>query len=146
MSSLQPMQEPADGANAYQGVNLRMTLIAARLYLRKNDTGSLTVAIEEGPQYHMGKLDIVADKEEAGRLRMQWKLAEGAVYDNTYIDEYLTAARDILPPNFSRENVQRTQNCPEALVQVRLIVDPAQDKPHSELKDVACEDKDKGSK
>ncbi len=111
-----------------------------------NDTGSLTVAIEEGPQYHMGKLDIVADKEEAGRLRMQWKLAEGAVYDNTYIDEYLTAARDILPPNFSRENVQRTQNCPEALVQVRLIVDPAQDKPHSELKDVACEDKDKGSK
>lgn len=42
MSSLQPMQEPADGANAYQGVNLRMTLIAARLYLRKNDTGSLT--------------------------------------------------------------------------------------------------------
>jgi len=36
------MQEPADGANAYQGVTLRMTLIAARLYLRKNDTGSLT--------------------------------------------------------------------------------------------------------
>ena len=37
---------------------------------------NLTITIEEGPQYHMGKLDIVADKEVAGRLRMQWKLTE----------------------------------------------------------------------
>lgn len=51
MSSLQPMPEPADGANAYQGVNLRMTLIAARLYLRNNDTGNLTMFVwePEGP-------------------------------------------------------------------------------------------------
>lgn len=115
------------------------------MQLGSNDTGSLTVTIEEGPQYHMGKLDIVSDKDCAGRLRMQWKLAEGEVYDYTYIDEYLTAARDILPSNFSRANVETIQNCPEALVQVRLIVDPAQDKSSSKLKNVSCEDKDRSA-
>lgn len=111
-----------------------------------NATVNLTVEIEEGPQYHMGKLDIVADKEVAGKLRMQWKLAEGEVYDYTYIDEYLTVARDILPSNFSRANVETTLNCPEGLVRVRMIVDPAQDKPSSELKTVPCEEKDRTSK
>ena len=106
-----------------------------------NATVNLTATIEEGPQYHMGKLDIVAEEEAAGRLRMQWKLAEGAIYDTTYIDDFLIAARDILPYNFSRANVETTQNCPETLVQVRLIVDPAQDKSSSEQKNVPCEDK-----
>lgn len=109
-----------------------------------NATVNLTVTIEEGPQYHMGKLDIVADKEAAGRLRTEWKLAEGSVYNNRYIDEYLTAARDILPSKFSRADVERAQNCPEASVQIRLIVDPAKDAPHSEPKNIPCEDdKDK---
>ncbi len=104
-----------------------------------NDIGSLIITIEEGPQYHMGKLDIVAEKEVAGRLRMQWKLAEGDAYDYTYIDEYLTTARDLLPSGLSRANVQVTQNCPETSVQVRLLVDPAQDKSHDEPKSVPCE-------
>jgi len=104
-----------------------------------NATVNLAITIEEGQEYHMGKLDIVAEKEVAGRLRMQWKLSEGDVYDYTYIDEYLTAARDILPSNFSRANVQTWQNCPQGLVQVRMIVDPAQDKSSSELKTVQCE-------
>jgi outer membrane protein assembly factor BamA len=111
-----------------------------------NATVNLTVEVEEGPQYHMGKLDIVADKEAAARLRMQWKLSEGDVYDYTYIDEYLTAARDLLPSNFSRANVQTAQDCPEGLVQVRMVVEPAQDKSSSELKNVPCEDKDRTSK
>jgi len=104
-----------------------------------NATVNLAVTIEEGPQYHIGKLDIVADKEVAGRLRMEWKLAEGDVYDYTYIDEYLTAARELLPSNFSRANVQTWQNCPEGLVQVRMMVDPAQEKSSSEMKSVPCD-------
>jgi len=109
--------------------------------LSSNATMDLTINTEEGPQYHMGKLDIVAEKEAAARLRMEWKLAEGDVYDATYIDEYLTVARDILPANFSKANVQRTQNCPEATVQVRLLVDAAQDTSHAESKDIPCEEK-----
>jgi outer membrane protein assembly factor BamA len=106
-----------------------------------NATMNLNITVEEGPQYHMGKLDIVAEKEPAAKLRTEWKLPEGAVYDATYIDKYLTAARDILPANFSKGNVQTTQNCPDALIQVRLLVDPAQDMSHAEGKDVPCEEK-----
>jgi outer membrane protein assembly factor BamA len=106
-----------------------------------NATVSLTVTIEEGPQYHMGKLEIVAEKEAAARLRPEWKLSEGGIYDYTYIDQYLAVARDILPSNFSRANVETTQNCPEAVVQVRLIVDPVQNTSHYEPKNVPCEDK-----
>jgi outer membrane protein assembly factor BamA len=61
-----------------------------------NATASLNISIQEGPQYHMGKLDIVADKEVAARLRAAWRLAEGDVYDNTYIDQFLEANRDLL--------------------------------------------------
>lgn len=111
-----------------------------------NATMNLNITIEEGPQYHMGKLDIVAEKEPAARLRAEWKLAEGAVYDNTYIDKYLSAHSDLLPANFSRANVQTIQNCPNTLMQVLLIVDPAQDTPHSEPKNVPCEEQHDVSK
>jgi outer membrane protein assembly factor BamA len=73
-----------------------------------NATLNLNITIEEGSQYHMGKLDIVADKEVAGRLRPEWKLTEGEVYDQTYIDEYLQTNRDLMPLGFSRTNVQTT--------------------------------------
>jgi outer membrane protein assembly factor BamA len=105
-----------------------------------NATASLNISIVEGTQYHMGKLDIVADKEVAGRLRPEWKLTEGDVYDQTYIDEYLQTNRDLLPLGFSRANVHTIHNCPDAVVEVRLIVDPAEDTAHAEPKNVPCED------
>lgn len=111
-----------------------------------NATMNLNITIEEGPQYHMGKLDIVADKDAAAWLRPEWKLAEGDAYDTTYIDKYLAAARDFLPKKFDRSNLQTIQNCPDALVHVRLIVDPAQDKTNSEAKNVPCQDHPKDSK
>jgi outer membrane protein assembly factor BamA len=104
-----------------------------------NATANLNVSIQEGPQYHMGKLDTVADKELAARLHAQWKLAEGDVYDRTYIDQFLEINRDSLPPGFGRANVQTIQNCPDALVVVRLIVDSAEDTSHPEPKNVPCE-------
>jgi outer membrane protein assembly factor BamA len=111
-----------------------------------NATVNLTITTQEGPQYHMGKLDTVADKEVAARLHAEWKLAEGDVYDNTYIDQFLETNRDSLPQGFSRANVHTIQNCPDALVEVRLIVDPAQDNSHPEAKNVPCEDHHEVSK
>jgi len=105
-----------------------------------NATANLNISIQEGPQYHMGKLDIVADKEVAARLRAEWKLAEGDVYDRTYIDQYLEANRDLLPVGFSRANVHTIQNCPDALVEIRLIIDPAEDTSRAEPKNVPCEE------
>jgi hypothetical protein len=36
---------------------------------------TLAVTVVEGPQYHMGELEIVAGKETAARLRAEWKMA-----------------------------------------------------------------------
>jgi outer membrane protein assembly factor BamA len=105
-----------------------------------NATANLNISVQEGPQYHMGKLDIVADKEVAARLRAEWKQAEGDVYDHTYIDQYLEANRDLLPVGFSRANVHTIQNCPDALVEIRLIIDPAEDTSRAEPKNVPCEE------
>ena len=105
-----------------------------------NGTANLNISIQEGPQYHMGKLDIVADKEVAARLRPEWKQAEGDVFDQTYIDQYLEANRDLLPVGFSRANIHRIQNCPDAVVEVRLIIDPAEDTSHAGPKNVPCEE------
>jgi hypothetical protein len=88
----------------------------------------------------MGKLDIVADKELAARLRAGWKLAEGDVYDQTYIDQYLEANRDLLPVGFSRANLYGILNCPEAVIEVRLIIDPAEDTSHAEPQNIPCEE------
>jgi outer membrane protein assembly factor BamA len=105
-----------------------------------NGTANLNISIQEGPQYHMGKLDIVADEEVSVRLRAGWKPAEGDVYDHTYIDQYLDANRDLLPAGFSRANVHIIQNCPDAVVEVRLIIDTAEQTSHAEPKNVPCKE------
>jgi hypothetical protein len=106
-----------------------------------NATTSLIITFEEGPQYRMGKLDVVAAKEIAARLRSEWKLAEGAVYDSTYINHYIDNNRALLPVSFSRENVGIFQNCPDALVEVRMMIDPAEEASHPAAKNVPCPDK-----
>ena len=107
-----------------------------------NATMNLSITIEEGTQYHMGKLEIVG-KEAAARLRAEWKLAEGDAYDSTYIAQFLDLNRDLLPAGFSQANAQVILNCPEAKVEVRLILDPAEDGSKSERKGVPCaEDSD----
>jgi outer membrane protein assembly factor BamA len=111
-----------------------------------NAIANLNISVEEGPQYHMGKLDIVADKEIAARLRAEWKLTEGDVYDRSYLDRYLDKNRDFVPAGFRRADVREIQNCPDAVVEVRMLVDPAQDGSHAEPKNVPCEKHDELAK
>lgn len=61
------------------------------------------------------------------------------MYDATYIDQHLEANRDLLPIGFNRADVQRIKNCPGAVVEIRLMIDPAEDGSHGEPKDVPCE-------
>lgn len=111
-----------------------------------NATTNLNISLQEGPQYHMGKLDIVANKEVAARLRAEWKLAEGGVYDPAYIDQYLETNRDLLPVGFNRANVQGIVNCPDAVVEVRLIIDAPEVTSQAEPKNVPCEEHHDASK
>jgi outer membrane protein assembly factor BamA len=105
-----------------------------------NATMNLSLTIEEGPQYRLDKVEFVGKKESISRLQVQWKLAAGAVYDAAYVDHYIEANRDFLPEGFGRNDVQITTDCPKALVEVRLVVDPAEDASRSPAKDVPCEE------
>lgn len=101
----------------------------------------LNLSIEEGPQYHMGKLRVLAKKELAEKLQMGWHLPEGAVFDDNYIDKYIREHRSLLPKGFARDGMQVVRNCPEATVDVRLPLD-TESMLQSPPKSVACEKHD----
>ena len=108
-----------------------------------NATANLRLSFDEGPQYHLQNVEILAKKDLAAKLRVQWKLEAGAVYDHGYIDRYIEENRDLLPTGFRREQVQVVRDCPQALVDVRFVVDAGEDASKSAPKDVPCETKDK---
>lgn len=108
---------------------------------RNMAAGGLTVAIEviEGPQYHMDQLDVFAKKEMAERVRAAWELRQGQVYDPAYLDKFVDEHQALLPAGFGRNNVQIVTDCPDATVNVRLIIDPVEAAAHP-AKPVACEE------
>ncbi len=105
-----------------------------------NATASLNITFQEGPQYRLDKVEFVGKKESTARLRVEWKLEEGAVYDASYLDQYIDTNRDLLPEGFTREDVKIAKDCPKGLVQVRLVVDAAEDTSRAPLKNVPCEE------
>jgi outer membrane protein assembly factor BamA len=51
-------------------------------------------AISEGPQYKMGNLIFKGIPDsEANKLRPQWKLRSGEIYDSTYQEQFLQLLR-----------------------------------------------------
>jgi hypothetical protein len=109
-----------------------------------NGTVNLQVTVNEGPQYHMGKLEILADKNEdlEARLGAQWKMAEGSIYDSTYIRKFVEKNQSLLP----KGDVRELLNCPKALVDVSIIVDPRESTSGAPVKRIPCESHDNQSK
>ncbi|MGA8537942.1 MAG: POTRA domain-containing protein [Terriglobales bacterium] len=105
----------------------------------------LTVTFREGPQYHMGKLRVFANKEVADRLQGEWRLRKGAVFDLSYPDKYIDANRSLLPAGFSRSDLRLARNCPDALIEVDLIVDQTDPSLGSLPADVKCEKSNGGT-
>lgn len=114
--------------------------------LGSNATMDLSLTMEEGPQYRLDKVEFVGKKEMISRLQVQWKLAAGSVYDVTYPDRYIEENRDLLPEGFGRKDVRIAADCPKALVEVRLLVDPAEDTSRSLPKYVPCENTNEKAK
>jgi hypothetical protein len=106
----------------------------------------LTMTMMEGPQYHMGKLRISAKRGMAEQLEGAWKLPEGGVFDSTYPGKFVDANQSQLPAAFTRDSVQLVRNCPEASVEVRIVVD--QTDPALQLRpaDIKCEKSTEKSK
>lgn len=106
----------------------------------------LTVDVIEGPQYHMGKLEIFAKKEVADKLRAEWQLPEGAVFDRTYLDKYIDSDRSLMPSGFQRSHVQIVRDCPNATIEVRLPLDAMDPRSQSLPKDSPCDSPNNSSK
>ena len=107
---------------------------------------TLTLTVDEGPQYHMGKLEILAGKETAARLRAEWKMAEGSVYDNTYIRKFLEQNSDLLPEGFTARDARQVINCPESVVDISLALDPREGESELPAKSIPCESHNDKSK
>ncbi|HZR66940.1 MAG TPA: POTRA domain-containing protein [Terriglobales bacterium] len=90
-----------------------------------DSTVNLNLAIVEGLQYRTGKLTVAAKKDIADQLQTTWRIPAGAVFDFTYPQEYVRSDEGLLPADFTATNVLIIRNCPDALVDVWLVVDPA---------------------
>jgi outer membrane translocation and assembly module TamA len=102
----------------------------------------LTLNITEGPQYHMGELQVVAEKEMAQKLQAKWRLVEGAIFDSQYVSKYVAENHAILPPDFTPERVLVVTDCPNALTTVRIVVNPLDPKAHTPAHDIPCQSSD----
>jgi outer membrane protein assembly factor BamA len=98
----------------------------------------LAVSITEGRQYRMGKLEIFAKKELAEKLRTEWELPEGAVFDFGYLNKYVENNRGLLPPEFLRKDVQLVRDCRDSSVEVRLPLDGTDSRSQSQAKGTGC--------
>jgi outer membrane protein insertion porin family len=66
-------------------------------------TVSFRVALDEGPQYRMGRLVVTGLSLDAERaLRAAWKLVPGDVFDGAYVDDMLAKLEKPNPDIFGR--------------------------------------------
>ncbi len=91
----------ADGLKIEEGLKAVERLYGRKGYLTARVKGepvfddenrrvSYRVAVTEGPRYTMGTLFIKGLPEaDADYLKERWKLKQGAVYDNTYMKEFV---------------------------------------------------------
>jgi outer membrane protein assembly factor BamA len=86
-------------------------------------TAAIRLDVKEGAEYHMGELEFRGlDNSLTAKLRNAWKLRAGEVYDATYLNEYLPAARKLLPSGLDWDVASHvTANLRDKTVDVDLI-------------------------
>jgi outer membrane protein assembly factor BamA len=90
-----------------------------------SDAMKLTIAVEEGSQYRMDKLEILGPAEVADKLQTRWQLAPGAVFDASYTESFVQANISLLPRDFTQENdVELFADCRDATVSVHFHLKP----------------------
>jgi len=70
------------------------------------NTINLKVTIHEGPQYRMGKLEVIAPKELAEKITAQWALSDGSVFDRTYPEKFLQDHRHLFPSSLQPNHTE----------------------------------------
>jgi outer membrane protein assembly factor BamA len=94
------------GKHGYLAARQRLQ---ARLY--EDETAEFEVEITEGDQYKMGNLEI-RGVDPAGLQKLQaiWKLPQGAIYDDTYPDQFGINALRLFPNRGVTYSKQETIN------------------------------------
>lgn len=82
---------------------------------------SLKIELEEGSQFHMGKLEVIGPAEVAGKLQARWQLDPGAVFDDGYVSKFLEENSSLLPSDFTQSNgVKLLKDCNSSTVSVHI--------------------------
>jgi outer membrane protein assembly factor BamA len=106
--------------------------------IRADGGVALTIEIDEGKLYRLAKVEILGDSRDAAILNTHWQLQPGQPFDSGYVRRFLDENNALLPDTFSStRGVQVARNCPDASVQVRIVVDG--NKNLSPLTDTPCE-------
>jgi outer membrane protein assembly factor BamA len=84
-----------------------------------------TFTVKEGELYHMGKIEIEGIEPEAvQKLTQGWKLAEGAPYDSTYVQQFLGRVVLKVPGHkwtwMTFEQIDDTQKTVNVRLQVKI--------------------------
>jgi outer membrane protein assembly factor BamA len=117
----------------------------------KSDSSStmkLNIAVEEGPQYRMDKLEVSGSQEVAGKLQVGWNLEPGAIFNSSYLKTFLEENHSLFPADFNQSNgVELIKDCPDATVSVRLsLTNDSKYAVNNQAKPVPCSDSEDGSK
>ena len=88
-----------------------------------SDGVAMVIEVKEGPVYHMGDLEFRGlDNALTAKLRNAWTIRPGDVYNAGYLEEYLPAARKLLPPTLDWDvSSHVTANLHDKTVDVDLI-------------------------
>ena len=89
--------------------------------INSSATVKLSIEVQEGTQYRMGKFEVFGPSGIAEKLQTRWELAPGAVFDFGYVSDFLDKNHSLLPADFNQSNgVALLTDCPDATVAVHL--------------------------
>jgi hypothetical protein len=86
----------------------------------------LTLILDEGGQFRISKVLILAPKGTAERLYATWPIKPGAIYDAKLVDRFFVGNRALLPVGWNpSENFAISLDEKNKTIEVRLSVCPA---------------------
>jgi len=95
-----------------------------QVHLQDDNTASFEIQLHEGDLYHMGQFQIRGvDPDRASKIQQSWKLAPGAVYDPTYLQEFLKDIGRFLPQKRAvvrkYENISDQNKSVDVMIEIR---------------------------
>jgi hemolysin activation/secretion protein len=88
-------------------------------------TINLLIDIDEGAQFKVAKVAIVAPEDIADRLYAAWPLKPGAIYNPKEMERFFAETKVLLPPHWSPdEHVEISPNGVAKTLSIRMFVCP----------------------